>query len=297
MAIRELREASTPCFLCCLRPTTDATNYDRLRSIMSVPSDDITKIGVILDSTPRVQIFLRPIAAPAALGLAGFAGSTWITASYIAAWWGGPSSPTIFFPFVTLFGGLAQFLAGLQGFPARDVLVTVVHTMWGCFWMSAGLVWLLTACDVLPARTLADHSSEMASWMVVLMTFTWICAVGAFARDMILFGILLSLAIGCTLATGGWYAFGSGAYATVKAAAYFWMISALLATWRCAVYIWEENWGKSPMYPVFRTVREEAAPYMMPGLGEPGVKRGVPKPLDRRDLIHKGFTNGEAMAA
>lgn len=59
----------------------------------------------ILEATPNVQIFLRPIAPPAALGLAGFAGSTWITASYIANWWGNSESPTIFFPFVGIFGG------------------------------------------------------------------------------------------------------------------------------------------------------------------------------------------------
>lgn len=75
---------------------------------------------------PGVQIFLRPIAPPAALGLAGFAGSTFITSSWIASWWGGPESPLVFFPFVGLFGGVAQFIAALFGFLARDTLVTVM---------------------------------------------------------------------------------------------------------------------------------------------------------------------------
>lgn len=65
---------------------------------------------------PGVQIFLQPIAPPAALGLAGFAGSTFITASWIAAWWGNPESPITFFPFVGLFGGVGQFAAALFGF-------------------------------------------------------------------------------------------------------------------------------------------------------------------------------------
>ena len=55
----------------------------------------------VVEQTPGVQIFLQPIAPPAALGLAGFAGSTWITSSYIANWWGNTESPTIFFPFVS----------------------------------------------------------------------------------------------------------------------------------------------------------------------------------------------------
>ena len=34
----------------------------------------------VLHQKPGIQIFLQPIAPPAALGLAGFAGSTFITA-------------------------------------------------------------------------------------------------------------------------------------------------------------------------------------------------------------------------
>lgn len=97
--------------------------------------------AAMLEQTPGVQIFLQPIAPPAALGLAGFAGSTWITSSYIANWWGTPESPTIFFPFVGMFGGLAQFIAGLYGFKARDTLVTVINTMWGSFWIAIGILY------------------------------------------------------------------------------------------------------------------------------------------------------------
>lgn len=72
------------------------------------------KRNEVLEKAPSVQIFLRPIAPPAALGLAGFAGSTWITASHIAMWWGSSESPTIFFPFVAMFGGLCRSLNLLE---------------------------------------------------------------------------------------------------------------------------------------------------------------------------------------
>lgn len=95
-----------------------------------------------LSSDPaQVRVVLRPIAPPAALGLAGFAGSTLIVGTWICRWWGGPDSPTIFFPFVGLWGGLAQFIAGIYGFAARDVLVSVVNTMWGSFWMAVGVLY------------------------------------------------------------------------------------------------------------------------------------------------------------
>lgn len=113
---------------------------------MSLEADRPEKIERVLSRDPQVSIFLQPIAAPAALGLAGFAGSTFITASWIARWWGSESSPTIFFPFVAFWGGLGQFIAGLYGYAARDTLVTVIHALWGSFWMSIGLLYLLVVC-------------------------------------------------------------------------------------------------------------------------------------------------------
>lgn len=77
-------------------------------------------------ATPVHRVFLRPIAPPAALGLAGFSGSTFIVSMWIAGWWGDAKSPTIFFPFIGVFGGLAQFIAGIYGFLARDTLVSVM---------------------------------------------------------------------------------------------------------------------------------------------------------------------------
>lgn len=47
---------------------------------MALNSDNRAKIDEIERGHPQVSIFLQPIAPPAALGLAGFAGSTWITA-------------------------------------------------------------------------------------------------------------------------------------------------------------------------------------------------------------------------
>lgn len=114
-----------------------------LFQIMSVPSNQDVKYERILGHDPQVRIFLQPIAPPAALGLAGFAGSTWITATFIARWWGSEESPTIFFPFVAFWGGLGQFIAGLFGYAARDTLITVIHVLWGSFWMSIGLLYLL----------------------------------------------------------------------------------------------------------------------------------------------------------
>jgi succinate-acetate transporter protein len=245
---------------------------------MSVRPDDKEKIERIIQQDPAVRIFLKPLAPPAALGLAGFAGSTWITASWIAGWWGSPSSPTVFFPFAAFWGGLAQFLAGLKGYPARDALVTVINVMWGSFWMSSGLLNLLVATGVLADHSIYEHFPELAAWFVVLCFFTWSGAIASAARDVVLCATLTTLAIGSTIACC-LFAYGSGVEKGMKAAAYFWIISSILAWWRVTVYLIEEAYGQGTIprfFPIFRTSIEKRKPLVTAGLGETGVKRGMP---------------------
>jgi succinate-acetate transporter protein len=169
-----------------------------------------------------------------------------------------------------MWGGVAQFIAGIKGFQARDNLVTVLHTMWGSFYIAAGLVWFLQAARILPGVGLNTYFPEFASWGVVLMVFTYICTVAALGRDLVLVSVLATQAFGATLAVGGWYGDSGSA---VKAAAYIWMLSSLLATYRVAAFLFEENLGKS-FLPIFRTRRHTAARAVDNGAGEPGVKRG-----------------------
>lgn len=104
-------------------------------------------------------------------------------------------------------------------------------------------------------------------------------AIAATARDVILATLLFSLAIGTTIACC-LFAYGNGVSVGITVAAYFWMLAALLAWWRVAVYLIEEAYGPksgiAKFFPVFRTSTEKSAPMVVPGLGEPGVKRGMP---------------------
>ena len=120
-------------------------------------------------------------------------------------------------------------------------------------------------------------------------------AIASLARDLILAGVLFSLAIGSTIACC-LFSSGLGLHAGMKVAAYFWMLSALLAWWRVTVYLIEEAYGPdgavTKFFPIFRTPMEKSAPLVMPGLGEPGVKRGVPKMVTEKfDYDHLGGAN------
>ena len=92
------------------------------------------------DGFARPRVFLQPIAAPSILGLAGFASATFVVASNLAGWWGTPTSGLVLAPFAAMFGGLAQFLAGMWAYKARDAIATLAHGTWGAFWLAYGIL-------------------------------------------------------------------------------------------------------------------------------------------------------------
>src|SRR5581483_12338192 len=91
------------------------------------------------------RVILQPLAAPSILGLYGLAGATFMVAAHMVHWFGSSYTTLLLIPFAAIFGGLAQFLAGMWAFKARDGVATAVHGMWGAFWMAFGLIELILA--------------------------------------------------------------------------------------------------------------------------------------------------------
>lgn len=74
--------SSTSILLSLIETSTTARHLFLVAPTMAIHQGDTARLRETLTQVPQVSIFLRPIAPPAALGLAGFAGSTWITASW-----------------------------------------------------------------------------------------------------------------------------------------------------------------------------------------------------------------------
>ncbi len=87
----------------------------------------------------HARVFLQPIAAPSILGLFGFAAATFIVTAYLVGWYGTPASPPVIFPFAMAAGGIAQGVAALWAYRARDGLATAIHGIWASFWLAYGL--------------------------------------------------------------------------------------------------------------------------------------------------------------
>src|SRR5881398_3444949 len=130
----------------------------------------------------RPRVYLQPIAAPSVLGLFGFAGATFIVAANMAGWYGSAATPGYLFPFAAMFGGLAQFLAGMWAFRARDALATAIHGMWGSFWIAYGVLELLGATGTLTLPT--GTFPELGYWFLVLAVITGFGAIAALGENI-----------------------------------------------------------------------------------------------------------------
>ncbi len=196
------------------------------------------------------------------------AGATFIVAAYMAKWYGGDHSPVYLFEFAAFFGGLAQFLADMWSYHARDAIATAMHGMWGAFWMAYGLLYLLVAVGKVTIPTGAFP--ELGFWFIALAAITWMGMFAAFATNSSLVAVLGTLATGATIAAVG-FLFGNSDL--IQAAGWVFVASAIVAWYTASALMLEEAFGR----PVLKLGKFSAAkerPKISSGVGEPGVMHG-----------------------
>jgi succinate-acetate transporter protein len=239
--------------------------------------------GVALNHDPdgwygdfaRPRVYLQPIAAPSVLGLFGFAGATFIVAAHMAGWYGSGSTEAYLFPFAAMFGGVAQFLAGMWSYRARDAIATAMHGTWGSFWMAYGILQLLLATGVLHTGGTLDHA--LGFWFIALAAITLSGTLAAFAEGNLGVGVVLGV-----LTAGSVFA-AIGFLGTTKGIQHFagWLfvISAALA-WYVATAMMLKAAAGRVILPLGKTEMEANKPGEEPtrpiqlAWGEPGVKQG-----------------------
>lgn len=219
------------------------------------------------EPTPA-QIFLQPISAPSILGLYGFAGATFMVAANMAHWYGNAKTDLYLAPMAAIFGGVAQFSAGMWSFKARDGVATAMHGTWGSFWIAYGLLQLAFLSGSLTQPTGAFPA--LGYWFIVLAAITWMGMVGAAAESNVIATVLGFLATGSTAAAISELVGSAGG---MVFAGYCFIISAILA-WYAASALMLENAYKRPILKLGKTPAARQAPTLMPGRGEPGVIRG-----------------------
>src|ERR671939_1867923 len=120
------------------------------------------------------RVFLQPVAAPSILGLFGFGIATFMVAANVAGWYGNhTTTPLVLGPFALFAGGLAQFLAGMWAYRARDAVATAMHGIWGSFWLAYGILNIFVLTKLLPDVPPGSKSDPgFAFWFVMLAAIT-----------------------------------------------------------------------------------------------------------------------------
>jgi hypothetical protein len=219
------------------------------------------------NTSPR--IWLQPIAAPSILGLYGFSAATFIVAAHMAGWYGGPHTQLYLFPFAALFGGLAQFLAGMWSYHARDGLATAMHGMWGAFWMGYGILMLLFATGTL-TEPAGPAFVAFGFWFIPLAAITWAGAWASLAENRALASTLIFLALGSSVAASG---FISGNQDLLTAAGWLLVFSSICAYYTATALMMNAALGRFVL-PLGKTEKAKNAPAVVTGIGEPGVIHG-----------------------
>lgn len=228
----------------------------------------------------RTRVFLQPLAAPSILGLFGFAGATMMVGAWQAGWYGNATdTPMVLFPFAALFGGVAQFLAGMWSYRARDGLATAMHGMWGAFWIAFGILFLLVDLKAFPAAAVPHFGSAnpaFAFWFVVLSLITAIGAIAAAGVSLALVTVLAPLATGAALTAAGFFA---PALWADRVGGWLFVAAAAAAVYTAAAMMFEESFGRvilpTGKYRVDENVpgRKVTDPLEY-RFGQPGVKVG-----------------------
>lgn len=224
----------------------------------------------------HTRVFLQPIAAPSILGLYGFAVATFMVTAYLAGWYGTARSPLLIFPFATAAGGIAQGVAALWAYRARDGLATAIHGIWGAFWLAYGFLNLMIALRLVPAPLPHAAVPELGYWFFALGAVTLVGALASLGESLAISSVLFPLAAGAAL-LGVFYTVGGTGWERVGA--YVTMASAFTAFYAGSAMLLASTVGRV-ILPLGKYRKEANIPGGQPGypiqfeLGEPGVKQG-----------------------
>lgn len=122
---------------------------------MSTSEPNLSEPSAASQRMPNATALAVPdptIADPAPLGLAAFAGTTFVLSVFNAGLIKDPRLEAVVLPLALFYGGLGQLLAGMWEFKKANTFGATAFTSYGAFWMSFFLL-INTDAAKLPAGT------------------------------------------------------------------------------------------------------------------------------------------------
>ncbi|MGI0128876.1 MAG: acetate uptake transporter [Thermoplasmata archaeon] len=186
-----------------------------------------------------------PVADPAALGLAGFALTTFLLSGHNASWipdliWVGPA---------IFYGGVAQLLAGMWEFRNRNVFGATAFATYGAFWLSYGIfVILALTTRMLSGYKGGDLDNAGAWFLVAFAIFNTYMLIGSMRVNMAVFGVFLTLEITeILLAIGNFNAAHTDGKHLwwLHAGGWLGVVTAAVAWYTSAAVVWNNQAGRT----------------------------------------------------
>jgi uncharacterized protein len=190
------------------------------------------------------------IANPAALGLAGFALTTFLLSVHNAM--GVTREPLlVFWGFAIFYGGLAQFCAGMWEFKAGNTFGATAFSTYGAFWMGVAATVLLV---LLGKLAIADVTSTLAWILTAFAIFnTYMLLISARTQNTAVFLVFLTLEITEILLAWGNFNGSAAGAGLVSVGGWMGIVTALVAWYTSAAVV--ANTGRPrPMLPVGSSV-------------------------------------------
>jgi succinate-acetate transporter protein len=185
------------------------------------------------------------IADPGPLGLAAFAGTTFVLSLFNAGWVGQPKLEAVVLPLALLYGGIAQVLAGMWEFKKNNTFGAIAFTSYGAFWMSF-YFYVHNIAGTLPA---ADAHTATGIFLLMWTIFTAYMTLAAVKTNRVLLGVFVLLLTTFALLTIG--EFGQK-LSIHHAGGILGLITAAVAWYASAAGVTNSTWGKTvlPVFPV-----------------------------------------------
>jgi len=174
---------------------------------------------------------------PGALGLAGFALTTFTLSCFNAGVIIDAGLLAVVLPLALFYGGMAQFIAGLFEFKLGNTFGATAFCSYGSFWMSfAAYIWF-----VVPLLNAGDASEATGLFLFVWTIFTLYMTVGSWRTSVAVMAVFFTLSITLILLTIGTLAKSAS---TTEAGGWFGLLCACCAWYASAAFVINSTWKR-----------------------------------------------------
>lgn len=202
-------------------------------------------------STPTTEP--GTIADPGPLGLAAFAGTTFVLSVFNADLITDQKLVAVVLPLALFYGGLAQLLAGMWEFRKGNTFGATAFTSYGAFW----LAYAAYAKYVAPGLPASTAHQATGLFLLIWAVFTAYMAVAATRTTGAILAVFVTLAATFIVLCIAEFAQSSG---TAKAGGWIGLVTAVCAWYASFAGVTNSTYQR-PVLPVFPNIGERLRPH------------------------------------